>query len=101
LPAADFIDTRLPRYHSVFEHPDTAYAENTNQFVIKIRDKASGLDSGPMALIIRPDEAVTAPSNAAGAQVQVPMGSLLAVPLQCPPQATIRRLPLEVAAMKF
>ncbi|KAI1108258.1 hypothetical protein F5Y14DRAFT_457230 [Nemania sp. NC0429] len=102
-PAAiDFVNTRLPRYHSVFEHPDAEYDENTNRFVRKIQDEAPGSDPGRMALRVRPNPVPTATLNATKAQaLQATMGLLQTVPLRYPPQLAPRQLPPEVADMKF
>ncbi|KAK5637229.1 hypothetical protein RRF57_012942 [Xylaria bambusicola] len=100
-PAVDFINTRLPKYHPIFEHPDAVYDEDMNKFVIKISDKTGALDYSPMALVTGPSEAVTVFSNAALAQVQVPINSSQAALLQLPRQITTRQLPPDVVAMKF
>ncbi|KAI0508926.1 hypothetical protein F5B22DRAFT_658718 [Xylaria bambusicola] len=100
-PAVDFIDTRLSKYHPVFQHPDAAYDEDMDKFVIKIPDKTGLSVYGPMALVTGPDKAATALSNTAPTQVHPPINSPQTVSFQLSRQITTRQLPPDVVAMEF
>ena len=98
-PAVDFIDTRLPQLHPVFEHTEAIYDENINQYVIDSQVRVSSSNSGPMAPPIGLRQALTAPTHVSRTQGSESPISAPSMP-RCS-QPTSRQLPPKVEDMKF